>query len=315
MDHMISRRQFIKTALGFALIGSVSELFEGHAFAQGGVKDEKIDIAVVKSSSVDIAVQRAVEILGGMNRFVKSGDVVVIKPNMGFPNPPTWGSTTNPEVIAALAKLCLDSGARSILVIDHPMGRAEECLRRTGIAEACKGLGSDKVKISAEMEQRDYVEVRLEKAKALEKTEIHKAVLKANCLINVPVAKSHSATNVSFSMKNLMGTIWDRAYLHQKIDLHQGIADLSTFIKPSLIVVDATRVLTTRGPEGPGATVKLDTIIAGLDPVAVDSYCLGLSTWNGRKLEPKDVKHISIANSMQIGDMDLSKKIIKHVEL
>jgi len=323
MEKRLSRRQFLKTTAGIAFAAGVGarhavSLRYGGSFAsyaEAAESPEKVDLAVIKSTSPEAATIAAVEALGGIGKFIKSGDVVVIKPNMAFPNPPGWGNTTNPEVVSAIAKLCIDAGARSILIIDHPQARPEQCLKRTGIADACEKLGSKKIRVSVETEQRDYKEVKLENAKALEKTEIHKALLRADVVINIPVAKSHSATGASFGMKNLMGLIWDRTYLHQQIDLHQGIADLSTFIKPSLIVVDATRVLTTRGPEGPGRTEELNTVIAGTDPVAVDSYAVTLSRWNNRVYTPKDVKHIAAASAMGLGEMDLDKLNVKKMEV
>jgi uncharacterized protein (DUF362 family) len=313
MDNKISRRQFLKSTTGVVLATGGIPTLASHLQAQES--QEKPDLVVVKTTAPEKGIISAIEAIGGISRFVKTGDVVMIKPNIAFPNPPEWGSTTSPEIVVAVVKLCLDAGAKSVLVIDHPMGRAEQCLQRTGIASACEKLGSDKVKVSVAMEQRDYVEVKLEKAKALEKTEVHKLVMRANTLINIPVAKSHSATTVSLGMKNLMGLIWDRAYLHQKIDLNQGIADLCTFIKPSLIIMDGTKALATKGPEGPGMTVNLDTIIAGTDQVAVDSYTLGLSTWNGKAYNPGDVKHISNAHALQIGEMNLDKLNIKKLEI
>jgi len=311
MKNTLSRREFLKTTAGIAFVSGISPALK--ALAQD--TSDKVDLAVVKSKSPEPAVETAIQALGGIEKFVKSGDIVVIKPNMAFPNPPEWGSTTNPEVVAAVVKLCIDSGARSILIIDHPMARAEQCLARTGIASACEKFGKEKVRVSVEMEQRDYKEVNLEKGKVLKKTEIHKAMLRADAFINIPVAKSHSATVVSLGMKNLMGLIWDRAIMHQKMDLHQGIADLSTFLKPSLILVDGTRVLTSRGPEGPGQTSILDTIVVGKDPVAVDAYAVTLTAWSNRNYSPKDIKHIAAAGKMQIGEMDLSKLAVKKMEI
>ncbi len=313
MTDRLSRRQFLKTAAGLAVAAGISPGLDG--LTSPAEASEEIDLAVIKSESPEAAVIAAVEALGGIGKFVKSGDVVVIKPNMAFPNPPAWGSTTNPEVVSAAAKLCVDAGARMVLVIDYPMSRPEQCLKRTGVAAACEKLGSKKVRVSMEIEQRDYKEVKLDKSKALEKIEVHKTLLRADAFINIPVAKSHSATGVSFGMKNLMGLIWDRRYLHEQIDLHQGIADLSTFIKPSLILVDATRILTTGGPQGPGRSQKLNTVIAGTDPVATDSYAVTLSTWNNRRYAPKDVEHIAAASAMGLGEMDISKLNIKKMEI
>jgi len=310
MEGKLSRREFIKTAAGIAAtVGLIPNLQSSNA------EEVKPDLAVVKSVSPESATISAIEAIGGIGAFVKSGDTVVIKPNMAFPNPPEWGSTTNPEVVIAVVKLCLDAGARSIFVIDHPMARPEQCLQRTGIAEACQKLNSNKVKVSMQAEQRDYAEVKLEKAKILEKTEIVKLLLRTNVFINMPVAKSHSATSVSFGMKNHMGLIWDRTFLHQKIDLNQGIADLCTFIKPTIVVMDCTRALTTKGPEGPGITIKPETIIAGTDQVAVDSYTLSLSSWNNRSLLPSDVRHIALAGEMQVGEMNLGKLSINKSEI
>lgn len=316
MKDKLSRRQFLKTTAGIALAAGASPVLE--KFAPNAVASEsieKVDLAVVKSKSPEKATVTAIETLGGIDKFVKSGDVVVIKPNIAFPNPPVWGSTTNPEIVAAVTKLCVDAGARMVLLIDHPMSRPEQCLKRTGVAAACNELGSKKVRVSMETEQRDYREIKLDEAKALGKTEVHKAMLKADAFINIPVAKSHSATGVSIGMKNVMGLIWDRAYMHQEIDLHQGIADLSTFFKPSLILIDATRVLTTGGPQGPGRAQDLNTVIAGSDPVATDSYTTTLSPWNNRKYAPEDVQHIAAASAMGLGEMDISKLNIKKIEV
>lgn len=304
----LSRREFLKlTAVSALALNGLAK----NAFSQES--NSRLDLVVAKSDSPSKATIDAIEALGGIGKFVRSGDVVVIKPNVAFPNPPEWGSTTNPEVVIAIVKLCLDANARSILIIDHPVTKPKQCLTRTGINDAVNKIASDKVKVSMEMERRSYTEVKLEKAKALEKTDVHKSILKADVFINIPVAKSHSTTTVSFGMKNLMGLIWDRSYLHQKIDLHQGIADLSTFIKPSLIIMDASKALITRGPEGPGRTEKLNTIISGIDPVAVDAYTVTLSSWNGRKYKPEDIRHISSAYEMKLGEMNIDKLAIKQI--
>jgi len=318
MENKLSRRQFLKTTAGIALAAGVSpalEKFTASAYAEESA--EKPDLAVIKSASPEAATIAAIESLGGIGQFVKSGDRIVIKPNMAFPNPPEWGTTTSPEVVLTVVKLCLDAGARSILVIDYPMAQPERCLKNTGVAEACEKLGSKKIRVSVETEQRSYTEVALENAKELKKTEIHKALLRADAFINIPVAKSHSATAVSFGMKNIMGLIWDRKYLHQGINLDQGIADLSTFdkLRPSLIVMDATKALIIGGPQGPGRTKSLNTVICGTDPVAVDSYTVTLARWNNRGYTPADVKHIAAANAMGVGEMNIEKLSVKELNL
>jgi len=314
MDNKLSRREFLKSSAKIALAMSAFSLVQLKEL-RPEESEKNPDLVVIKSKATERAILTAMEAIGGIGKFVKSGDVVVIKPNMAFPNPPDWGSTTSPIVVASVVKLCLSAGAKSILVVDNPMDRPEQCLQRTGIASEIEKIGSDKVRVIMATEQRDYVEVKLDKAKILEKTSVNKLLLRANVFINMPVAKSHSATMVSFGMKNLMGLIWDRNYFHQSVDLHQCIADLCTFIKPNLIVMDATRALATKGPTGPGMTVNPETIIVGTDQVAVDSYTLSLSSWNGRSLNPKDVRHIALANALQVGEINLDKLNIKKMEV
>jgi uncharacterized protein (DUF362 family) len=136
----------------------------------------------------------------------------------------------------------------------------------------------------------------------------------ADALINMPTAKSHSGTGVSLGLKSLMGLIWDRGHLHQ-VNLHRAIAELATIITSDLIVVDATRALVTGGPGGPGKTVKLRTVVAGIDPVAVDSYTVGLTPWYGTSFAGSNVKHIVAASEMGLGEIDTNKMIIKEIEV
>ena len=313
----ISRRDFIKISAGALL--SANLLRSSNIFAE-----ETNDLAVAKSENTEEAVKKAFEALGGVQKFVKPKQTVILKPNISFPNPASWATTTNPQVVAAVASLCIDAGAKRVLVIDHPMRQPEKSLSRTGIEAACKNING--VYVRMESKQRDYKEILLDKAAGrldkafnlgpgalLKKVEISKkAQSKGVVLINLPVAKSHSATGVSFGMKNLMGLIWDRTYFHQ-VDIHRAIAELTAVIRPDLTIVDATQVLLTRGPEGPGQTKELNTIIAGTDPVAVDAYATTLERWNGQKLAPKDVGYIVAAHELGLGEIDLNKVNIREV--
>lgn len=268
------------------------------------------DLAVVKGDMAR-AVKAAVDTMGGIGRFVKRGQKVVLKPNMSFPNPPEWGSTTHPDIVRAVAKLCLDAGASRVAVIDQPLRRPEVCLRRSGIAAACADLSH--VTVVALSEEKFYQKVSVPDGKQLREVEIARDALQADVLINIPVAKSHNATGVSVGMKNLMGLIWDREYFHQFVDLNQAVADLSTRIRPDLIIVDATRPMTTAGPNGPGKVVQLDTIVAGLDPVAVDAYTVGLTSWYGQTFAGRNVKHIQAASELGLGEMDISRLRIREL--
>lgn len=140
-----------------------------------------------------------------------------------------------------------------------------------------------------------------------------KEVLRANCLINIPTAKSHSATGVSLGIKNLMGLVWDRTAFHEKMELNRAIAEQLFIIKPKLTIVDCIHALLTRGPSGPGKTVELNTVVASVDPVAADSYTVGLARWYNKEFEGSQVKHIKIAHELGFGEIDVSKMNIKEV--
>ena len=307
MFNSISRREFIgktlKTGVALSLIPGFSKIVQAAA--------GDIDLAVAQGEPAH-AVKMVINALGGISRFVKSGQVVVLKPNMSFPNPPEWGATTHPEVVKTVAQLCLDVGAKRVMVIDYPLRRPEVVLRRAGIAQACQDMPN--VHVLALTEQKFYQRVDVPNGKELHEVEIAKDVLKADVLINLPVAKSHMDTGVSLGMKNLMGLIWDREYFHQYIDLNQGIADLNTVIKPDLIIMDATRPMTTAGPGGPGKIVRLDTIIAGTNPVAVDSYTVSIAKWYGHQFSGENVKYIKAAATMGLGEIDINKLHVQHIQ-
>jgi len=144
------------------------------------------------------------------------------------------------------------------------------------------------------------------KGRSLKSTEVMKDVLEADVLIAAPVAKSHGSTGVSLSMKGMMGLIWSRGVLHYLYDLNQSIVDMCTILKPHLVVIDGTRVLSTNGPGGPGKVLKMDTVIASRDMVAADAQATALFEWYGRNMEPRQVTHIRLAHEQALGRMDIT---------
>ncbi|MBM4313266.1 MAG: DUF362 domain-containing protein [Deltaproteobacteria bacterium] len=297
----ISRRQFLKATAAGVAIGLAGDPLRGFAA-------EEVDLAVI-SGEPAAATRKALEAIGGMSRFVKKGQRVVIKPNMSFAKTPDFAATTHPLVVAAVAQACIDAGAREVLVLDHTLQRAELCLERTGIRDACKTLPG--VHVLAMKDRKFFQEIRIPQGKVLDKVEVLRDILDS-VLISVPVAKSHSATGVSLGLKGLMGLIWDRESFHYRFNINQGIADLATAIKPALTVLDATRAMTTGGPGGPGDVKKPNLIVAGADPVAVDSYGVGIVPWYGRNFNGRQVEHLLIAHQRGLGKIDVEKlKITK----
>lgn len=307
MKRPMNRRDFIKygalagTAAGLATVGPGA----ARLWAQDGPT-----LYVAKGQAAD-AVNRAVAALGGIGKFVQPGQRVVIKANISFGNPPEMGTTTHPEVVKAVADLCARAGAKKVIVMDHTLVNAEICREKSGIEAAIKDLG--KTSLFTPEQQKFFVEVPVPQGKELKKVELAEVVLKSDVIISLPTAKSHSATGVSFGMKGYMGLIWDRQYFHKSVDCNQAIADLATLVKPQLIIMDAMYALTTNGPAGPGKVEKLDTIIAGTDPVAVDSYTVGIAPWYGKSFKGSQVQYIKKAYEQGLGEIDVEKMTIKTV--
>jgi uncharacterized protein (DUF362 family) len=301
-NQRMTRRKFLKTtAAGIALgiAGSPSSL----------IAKEEVDLAVISGDPV-AATKKALEVLGGIWRFVKKGQRVVLKPNMSFTRTPEFGATTHPQVVATVAQACMEAGAQQVLVLDHTLQRAEICLERTGIREACKDIPG--VYVLALQERKFFREIKIPEGKALERVEVMKEVLDGPVLINIPVAKSHSATGVSMGIKGLMGLIWDREVFHSQVNMNQALADLATVIKPQLTILDATRALTSGGPGGPGEVKKLNLIIAGIDPVTVDSYGVSVAPWYGQNFKGRQVEHLQIAHQRGLGKIDIEQsKVFK----
>lgn len=255
------------------------------------------------------AVAKAFDLIGGIKKFINPNDMVLIKPNVSFPNPKNWGSTTNPAVVKAVAQLVIEAGASRVIVADNTMRDGMICFERTGLIDELKAL--EQVKVIPLQQESHFINVEVPNGQTLKSVKIAKLIQRCNVLINLPCAKSHAATDVSFGLKNLMGLIWDREYFHQGTDLHTAIAELATVIRPQLTILDATRALVTGGPTGPGKIQELNTIIASTDPLAVDAYAASLVNWNNRSTDAHSIKHLSHAAKLGVGDIDLDKINIK----
>lgn len=303
----MTRREFLKwQARGLALAAGGPLLLPRAAPAQA-----RPDVAVVRGRP-DAAARAAVEMLGGMAAFVRSGQKVVIKPNMSFAHPPGQATTTNPLVVQAVVSMCREAGASSVAVVDNTLNSAELCLERTGIQAACDPRGAH---VQALDDPDDFRETAFPRAQSMQSNHVMRAVLEADVLIAVPVAKHHGATGVSLSMKGMMGLILDRGVMHRRHDLYTAIVDLCSFLTPALAVIDASRVLTTNGPSGPGVVERHDTVVASADMVAADAQITGMVKWYGRSVAPRQVKHIRLAHERGLGRMDVENLSVRQVEI
>jgi uncharacterized protein (DUF362 family) len=273
----------------------------------------KPDIVDVEGTHRAAMVEAAFDGLGGMKKIVRKGDFVVLKPNAAFANPESWATTTHPETVAAVAKLCVKAGAKKIVLVEFPQARGKKCLDRCGMTEAMAKIPEVSVQL---LESKGaFRNTQVDGGVVLKETAISKTVLSADVLINIPAAKQHTATGVSLGLKNAMGLIYDRHSFHTMFDLHQGVADLGRVIQPTVTLVDATRALLTNGPAGPGETSTPNRLIAGFDVVAVDAYTLTVARFNNRQMTPADAPHIALAAEAGLGEADVRKLKVKKVKV
>jgi len=305
MDDRISRRDLLKVGLaagaGLAGLSLLRSLKRPPKIKDFHPTDLKRGVAVAHGDDPAAITRAAVELLGGMGQLVRRGDVVVIKPNMAWDRPPEMAANTNPEVVAALVRMCREAGAATVKVFDHTASpNPAPSYERSGIAEAARKAGAD-----VHFVHRDrFRDVAIPGGKALTAWSFYEEVLYADVLINVPVAKHHSTSMLTMALKNVFGMVGnDRGTLHQ--DIHTKIADLNRAVKVDLTVLDAYRILRRHGPTGgrlddvDDSAERARLVIVSRDPVAVDAY--GATLFD---LKPEDVGFIREAHEAGLGEMD-----------
>jgi len=308
----MDRRDFLKQVTAWSAGATLAApLFHvGSILAAENQPKGQPVVAVVKGTDYGALVAKVLEPLGGMKAFVKQGDRVVVKPNIGWDRKPEQGANTNPEVVKAIVKLALDAGAKQVLVFDRSVNDVRRCYVASGIQAAVEGLKDPRAQCVFQ-DQKKFVPVKIENAKSLNQFDFYKPALESDCdcYINVPIAKHHLLSKLTLGLKNAMGVIGgNRGLIHQQ-NIHHRIADLNLVIKPKLTIMDATRILLRNGPTGGKLEdVKvLDTLAASADMVAVDAYA---TTLFGMK--PEDIGATVAANQLGLGEIDLGK--VKIVE-
>jgi uncharacterized protein (DUF362 family) len=297
MHEKLSRRQFIKGSAAVA----ISPFFYG-SLAHAA---EEVDLVIAKKGTPSQLLQAAMAPLGGMSRFVKQGQRVVIKANIAWARTPDQASTNNPELFSALIRMCYEAGAKRVAVWDHTCDNYQFTFARSGLKDAAQKAGAD---IFSGHGRNVYKQVEVPKGKKLNRAEVLRDVLESDVFINFPIPKHHFATELTLGMKNLIGITWDMEQLH-KIGLHQCIADINTIRKPDLVVVDAIRILTTNGPKGPGKIEEPGEVITSTDIVAADAYSATLFKHpkSGKPFKPEEINFIKNAYELRLGEIDISK--------
>ena len=264
-------------------------------------------LAAVHGADPSAITQRAIAALGGIERFVRPGDDVIVKPNICVAyHGPEYAATTNPQVVATLVSLCLGAGAKRVRVMDSPFGgTAEEAYRISGIEEAVKAAGGEMELMSS----FKFGQTAIPQGKDIREWTVYQDALKA-VLIDVPIAKHHGTTRLTLGTKNLMGLIEDRGSIHRNIS--QRLADLSSLFRPALTVIDAVRILMDNGPTGGDLNdvKQADLVIASHDVVAADAYATRLFG-----LQPSDISYIGTSARMGLGTMDLTGVRVEELSL
>jgi len=244
-------------------------------------------------------VRKAIEELGSIKRFVSRGDVVVVKPNIAWDRTPEQAANTNPQVVAEMVRLCLEAGAKNVIVTDVSTNEPRRAFQRSGIAAAARAAGAQVIL----PEERKFKEVNLG-GEVLASWPVFEPFLAADKMINIPIAKHHSLTGATLGMKNWYGILGGaRHRLHQRI--HESLVDLADFMRPTLTLVDAYRVLLRNGPTGGSLSdiALKKTLIAGTDPVALDAYA-AKAYWD---LDYHTLRYLKLAQDRKLGKMNFEE--------
>jgi uncharacterized protein (DUF362 family) len=300
----MNRREFLKLA---ALTGAGLSFSGGlNTIADAAGNPARPDLIVAHGGSPEVTLRAALDALGGIKQFISRGDVVVIKPNIGWDRTPEQAGCTNPDVVASMVKLCLEAGAKNVKVFDRSVNDPRRCYIQSGIAPAARAAGAEVDYI----DERKFKDVALN-GETLKSWPLYTEIFEADKVINIPIAKHHGLSRLTLSLKNWMGIMGGpRNQIHQKLD--GSLVDISRKIKPTLTILDAVRILTANGPQGgnPADVKKLDTIIVGLDQIAVDSYGATLFGLKG-----SDLGWVKLGHAQGLGTMDLNKLRIKKIRI
>ncbi len=315
MDRKLNRRDFIKKSAG---TGAAALIGGGLAWPRNGAGlprpalSEFPDVAVVQGQDYLANTGKAVDLIGGIGRFIPKNARVAILPNSQSAHP---GTFTKPDIVRAVVRICKAAGAREVNCLSW---LPEKFWAATGLAGVLKEEGAE-LKIVDLRAESFFQPVAISRGKILREAMIMKELFANDCLINLPITKDHAGNKFTGAMKNLMGLNFasvnrtfhsgDFKTNPDDIDrLDQCIADLNLAVTPVLSIVDATEFITTNGPFGPGELAAPRKIVAGADRIAVDSYCASLRGFKGH-----EILMIRKGHEHGLGEMDLEKVRIREI--
>jgi uncharacterized protein (DUF362 family) len=305
----LSRREFFRNlgvaAGAAALLGR--EAFGGDEAVWPYAPYKTAKLVVCEGTNYKALLAKAFGKIGGLGKFIKSGDSVLVKPNIAWDRAPEYAANTNPFVVAALVQLALAAGADEVKVFDNPCVDCRRSYDTSGIADAARDAGA---KVS--YVDTGYAEtVKIPNGVGVKSAAIYAEVLKADVIINVPIAKTHSLAGLTLGMKNLMGILVEnRGRWHTNI--HKKLVDLAQAVTPAVTVIDATRIMTDNGPTGGDLSYvkRLDKLVVTEDVTAADAY---VATLFG--LEPTDLGVVKEAARRSFGTSELERMDVSTVKV
>jgi len=305
----MDRREFLHAFTRYSIAAGAGFLLGRPPLLHAQQNEGSYDMAAVMGGRPAGMFDVGIKALGGMGRFVKKGEVVLIKPNASWNVEPEIGATTTPALVERIVEHCVQAGASKVYIVDHTIDNWKLAFDTTRIKQAGE-LGGGKVIPGSS--KGYYHEAAVPGAKVLKNVMGHEMVLEADVVINVPVLKHHGSTTITCALKNLMGLVWDRWYYHSN-DLHRCIAEFALLRTPTLNVVDAHTVMMSGGPRGSShrssLTVKKMQIISP-DIVAADAAAA--ATWG---TGADKVRYIKIADEIGIGTKNLDNLKIKRIRV
>lgn len=306
----MKRRDFIiKSVAAGVVSGTLFSLGKWTPLmASEGMKAGAFDLVAIKNGDPVAMFDAGIAALGGMKTFVKPGQTVVVKPNIGWDAIPERAANTNPDLVGRIVKHCVDAGAKKVMVFDNTCDEWTRCYKNSGIEKAVKDNGG---RIVSGKNKAQYREVSIAKGVKLKKAKVHELILDSDVFINVPVLKNHGGAKMSLSMKNLMGVVWNRKYWHIH-DLQQCIADFATFRNPDLNVVDGFRAMMRNGPRGVSVA---DVEEKKYQLISTDMVAIDTAATKVFGIETEIVKHIGLAEKMGVGTTDLDSLNIKRITI
>ena len=305
----MNRREFLQTFARYGLAAGAGALLGNPLQVFGQDTGSNYDMAAVMGDGPADMFDVGIAALGGMQRFVKRGQVVLIKPNASWNVDPERGATTTPVLVQRIVEHCVEAGASKVYVVDHTIDNWKLCFSTTKIESAATQGGGQIIPGSS---KGYFQQAAVPGAKNLKSVMVHEMVLDADVLINVPILKHHGSTTITCALKNLMGLVWDRWYYHAN-DLHRCIAEFALLRTPTLNVVDAHTVMMSGGPRGSSyrSSLKVKKMqIISPDIVAVDAAAA--ATWG---TSADNVRYIHIADELGIGTKNLDSLNIKRMRI